>query len=89
MEHCRVNSYSFFNLAAFYFASLKNIATFAVPKANGTMAEWLGSGLQNRVQQSESAWYLKRTSMLLFVSNIEVFYKFKQFLCLHYLLHHH
>ena len=22
------------------------------------MAEWLGSGLQNRVQQFESAWYL-------------------------------
>ena len=23
------------------------------------MAEWLGSGLQNRVQQFESAWYLQ------------------------------
>ena len=23
------------------------------------MAEWLGNGLQNRVQQFESAWYLK------------------------------
>ena len=24
----------------------------------GTMAEWLGTGLQNRLQQFESAWYL-------------------------------
>ena len=23
------------------------------------MAEWLGNGLQNRVQQFDSAWYLK------------------------------
>lgn len=26
------------------------------------MAEWLGNGLQNRVQQFDSAWYLKRKS---------------------------
>lgn len=32
--------------------------TFALPTTNGTMAEWLGSGLQNRVQQFDSAWYL-------------------------------
>lgn len=25
------------------------------------MAEWLGNGLQNRVQQFDSAWYLKKT----------------------------
>ncbi|GEM_PF-7054964 len=24
------------------------------------MAEWLGNGLQNRVQQFESAWYLEK-----------------------------
>ena len=24
------------------------------------MAEWLGNGLQNRLQQFESAWYLKK-----------------------------
>lgn len=24
------------------------------------MAEWLGNGLQNRVQQFESAWYLTK-----------------------------
>ena len=26
----------------------------------GTMSEWLGNGLQNRLQQFESAWYLKK-----------------------------
>ena len=26
------------------------------------MAEWLGNGLQNRVQQFDSAWYLKPTT---------------------------
>ena len=25
------------------------------------MAEWLGNGLQNRVQQFDSAWYLQQT----------------------------
>lgn len=34
--------------------------TFALPTTNGTMAEWLGSGLQNRVQQFDSAWYLTK-----------------------------
>ncbi len=34
---------------------------FAV--ANGAMAEWLGNGLQNRVQQFESAWYLHSGSL--------------------------
>ena len=27
---------------------------------HGTMAEWLGIGLQNRAQQFDSAWYLTR-----------------------------
>ena len=27
---------------------------------NGTLAEWLGNGLQNRVQQFDSARYLRR-----------------------------
>ena len=40
-------------------ADCKTISIFAVPNHNGTMAEWLGSGLQNRVQQFDSAWYLK------------------------------
>lgn len=42
--------------------SNKKKHTFAVPNHNGTMAEWLGSGLQNRVQQFDSAWYLKGTT---------------------------
>ena len=29
---------------------------------NGTLTEWLGSGLQNRVQQFESAGYLTRAT---------------------------
>ena len=41
------------------FAVSKTIHIFAIPNHNGTMAEWLGSGLQNRVQQFDSAWYLK------------------------------
>ncbi len=35
--------------------------TFASSKSQGTMAEWLGNGLQNRVQRFDSAWYLKKT----------------------------
>lgn len=55
------------------FAGLKILHTFA--PLTGTMAEWLGSGLQNRVQQFESAWYLKKGSQLnisadFFLSNI-------------------
>ena len=55
------------------FAGLKILHTFAA--LTGTMAEWLGSGLQNRVQQFESAWYLKKESQLnisadFFLSNI-------------------
>lgn len=29
------------------------------------MAEWLGNGLQNRVQQFDSAWYLKTKAAFL------------------------
>jgi hypothetical protein len=28
------------------------------------MAEWLGNGLQNRVQRFESAWYLLETEKI-------------------------
>jgi hypothetical protein len=28
------------------------------------MAEWLGNGLQNRVQRFDSAWYLKKKAVL-------------------------
>ena len=30
----------------------------------GTMAEWLGIGLQNRAQQFDSAWYLKEGAVM-------------------------
>ena len=33
---------------------------FAVRTPQGTVAEWLGSGLQNRVQRFESARYLNK-----------------------------
>lgn len=32
---------------------------FAIPIWYGTLAEWLGNGLQNREQQFDSAGYLK------------------------------
>ena len=38
----------------------------------GTMAEWLGTGLQNRLQQFESAWYLTNKK----VSQIERLFSF-------------
>ena len=37
----------------------KIVPIFAIPIRYGTMAEWLGNGLQNRVQQFDSAWYLR------------------------------
>ena len=36
--------------------------TFALVKRNGTMAERLGNGLQNRGEQFDSAWYLNAIS---------------------------
>ena len=43
---------------------------------NGTLTEWLGSGLQNRVQQFESAGYLTRATkfflVALFLFKIEI-----------------
>lgn len=43
------------------FVISKNRINFALEiKKNGTLTEWLGSGLQNRVQQFESAGYLKK-----------------------------
>ncbi len=45
----------FFSFGAFaYLCTRKN--------ENGTLTEWLGSGLQNRVQQFESARYLTNKS---------------------------
>ncbi len=31
----------------------------------GAMSEWLGTGLQNRLQQFESAWHLKNKRVAL------------------------
>ncbi len=37
----------------------KNFTFAGQLTTQGTMAEWLGNGLQNRLQRFESAWYLK------------------------------
>ena len=37
---------------------INKLAIFASAKANGTLTEWLGSGLQNHLRQFESARYL-------------------------------
>lgn len=54
----------------FLFGNSKNLRTFAMSNKNGTMAEWLGNGLQNRLQQFDSAWYLRNP-----VSNGGIFCK--------------
>ena len=48
----------------------KTYITFALANHKGTLAEWLGNGLQNRVRRFESARYLKKsryTTALFFV----------------------
>ncbi len=46
-----------------FFCYTEFFITFATAKPNnGTLAEWLGNGLQNRVQRFESARYLRRRS---------------------------
>lgn len=40
----------------------------------GTLTEWLGSGLQNRVQQFESAGYLKASIVSMFAFFICIVY---------------
>ena len=47
-----------------YFANSKKRLKFAFEKRNGTLTEWLGSGLQNRVQQFESAGYLRKARIV-------------------------
>ena len=48
------------------FCVLGNIAYICSPFRAvyfiGAMAEWLGNGLQNHVQQFDSAWHLSRNS---------------------------
>ncbi len=34
------------------------------------MAEWLGTGLQNRLQQFDSAWYLSKTARFFYRSGL-------------------
>ena len=48
-----------------YFANSKKRLKFALEKRNGTLTEWLGSGLQNRVQQFESAGYLRKARIVI------------------------
>ena len=40
------------------FVYSKNIPYLCTRKIKGTLAEWLGNGLQNRVRRFESARYL-------------------------------
>lgn len=42
-----------------HFADYKIISTFALTITHGSLAEWLGTGLQNRLQQFDSARNLK------------------------------
>ncbi len=43
------------------------------------MAEWLGNGLQNRVQRFESAWYLKiKPADYLMISGFLIGYNFRK-----------
>ena len=42
------------------FANTKISRTFALANHKGTLAEWLGNGLQNRLRRFESARYLTR-----------------------------
>ena len=44
------------------FGNPKISSTFATANHKGTLAEWLGNGLQNRVRRFESARYLMQKS---------------------------
>lgn len=45
-------------LAIIFFFPMSALSLQPLRKKYGTLTEWLGSGLQNRVQQFESARYL-------------------------------
>ena len=47
-----------------HFADCKIISTFANTITHGSLAEWLGTGLQNRLQQFDSARNLKKPPAL-------------------------
>ena len=44
----------------FSICHIKKLHYLCKPKTKGTLAEWLGTGLQNRLRRFESAKYLKR-----------------------------
>lgn len=53
----------------------KNFTFAGQLTTQGTMAEWLGNGLQNRLQRFESAWYLKakvKINVLAFFSTLSL-----------------
>lgn len=51
------------NSAVFY-CNIKKIHYLCTPKTQGTLAEWLGTGLQNRLRRFESAKYLTEGCLL-------------------------
>ena len=61
------------NLPCFYLVVMSKIHTFATQKSKkGSLAEWLGTGLQNRLRRFESARNLKLSSVNLLTE--EFFY---------------
>lgn len=50
--------------AYFPICHIKKIHYLCKPKTKGTLAEWLGTGLQNRLRRFESAKYLKEGCLL-------------------------
>ena len=47
------------NVINLNFCKVDRLFLLFLRSLQGTMAEWLGMGLQNLVQRFESAWYLK------------------------------
>lgn len=48
----------------FSICHIKKLHYLCKPKTKGTLAEWLGTGLQNRLRRFESAKYLKEGCLL-------------------------
>ena len=63
----------------FYSPSQTYLCTRKSKKAYGTLTEWLGSGLQNRLQQFESARYLISKIRVLNVSKFRTLFFFLTF----------
>lgn len=68
------NSWRYKNL--YYLCNRKTKETRFTKSSNqdGSLTEWLGSGLQNRVQQFESAGYLKASIVSMFAFFICIVY---------------